>query len=106
MKYKGGIAADSYPAKCFFLGVFKVKLLGRGPVLRSHRDSDGEWSGGQVSRGDLRAEVLIAHGCSARRIVTLPDQEGAELLAQTGGSPLKHVCDLVVILQLGQSLTW
>ena len=45
MKYKGGIAADSYPPKCFFLGLFKVELLKRGPVLRSHRDSDGEWSG-------------------------------------------------------------
>ena len=49
MKYKGGIAADSYPSKCFFLGLFKVdgfqELLGRGPVLRSHRDSDGQWSG-------------------------------------------------------------
>ena len=45
MKYKGGIAADSYPSKCFFLGLFKVELLTRGPVLRSHRDSDGEWSG-------------------------------------------------------------
>ena len=45
MKYKGGIAADSYPSKCFFLGLFKVEVLKRGPVLRSHRDSDGEWSG-------------------------------------------------------------
>jgi hypothetical protein len=45
MKYKGGIAADSYPSKCFFLGLFKVELLKRGPVLRSHRDSDGQWSG-------------------------------------------------------------
>jgi hypothetical protein len=45
MKYKGGIAADSYPSKCFFLGLFKVELLKRGPVLRSYRESDGEWSG-------------------------------------------------------------
>jgi hypothetical protein len=45
LKYKGGIAADSYPSKCFFLGLFKVELLKRGPVLRSYRDSDGEWSG-------------------------------------------------------------
>ncbi|MCC2676262.1 MAG: uncharacterized protein K0R58_3209 [Ramlibacter sp.] len=48
MKYTGGIAADSYPPKCFFLGLFKVdsfqELLGRGPVL-SNRDSDGQWSG-------------------------------------------------------------
>ena len=48
MKYKGGIAANSYPSKCFFLGLFKVnsreEVLGRGPVL-SYRDSDGEWSG-------------------------------------------------------------
>jgi hypothetical protein len=45
LKYKGGIAADSYPPKCFFLGLFTVELLKRGPVLRSYRDSDGEWSG-------------------------------------------------------------
>ena len=49
MKCKGGIAADSYPGKSFFLGMFKVdsfqEVLGRGPVLRMHRDSDGEWSG-------------------------------------------------------------
>jgi hypothetical protein len=44
LKYKGGIAADSY-SKCFFLGLFKVELLKRGPVLRSYRESDGEWSG-------------------------------------------------------------
>ncbi|HEX2885637.1 hypothetical protein [Vineibacter terrae] len=48
MTYKGGIAADSYPSKCFFLSTFKVdsfqELVGRGPVLRSSRDSDGEWS--------------------------------------------------------------
>jgi hypothetical protein len=58
----------------------------------------------QVSRGDLRAEVLIAHGRSARRIVTLPDQEGAELLAQTGDSAPKHVHELAVILELGRSV--
>lgn len=45
LKYKGGIAADSYPPKCFFLGLFTVELLKRGPVLRSYRDSDGQWSG-------------------------------------------------------------
>jgi hypothetical protein len=48
MKYQGGIAADSYPGKCFFLGLFKIDMHeqhhGRGPVL-SYRDSDGEWSG-------------------------------------------------------------
>jgi hypothetical protein len=44
LKYKGGIAADSY-SKCFFLGLFKVEILKRGPVLRSYRESDGEWSG-------------------------------------------------------------
>jgi hypothetical protein len=45
LKYKGGIAADSYPPKCFFLGLFRFELLKRGAVLRSYRDSDGEWSG-------------------------------------------------------------
>ncbi len=47
MTYKGGIAADSYPSKCYFLGLFKVvdDVSKRGPVLRSHRDSDGQWSG-------------------------------------------------------------
>ena len=56
--YPGGIATDSYPSKCFFLGLFKVELPMRGPVLRSHRDSDGEWSGQEAGRessatGDL-----------------------------------------------------
>jgi len=46
LKYKGGIAADSYPPKCYFLGLFKVdKSGGRGPVLRSHMDLDANWSG-------------------------------------------------------------
>lgn len=48
LPYKGGVAADSYPGKCFFLGLFKVDPLeesqGRGPVL-SYKDNDGEWSG-------------------------------------------------------------
>ena len=44
LKNKSGIAADSY-SKCFFLGLFKVEILKRGPVLRSYRESDGEWSG-------------------------------------------------------------
>ncbi len=48
LKYKGGVAADSYPPKCFFLGQFKVDdwedVLGRGPVL-SYKHNDGEWSG-------------------------------------------------------------
>lgn len=49
LKYSGGIAADSYPPKCFFLGVFKVdslqELIGRGPLLRKHVDKDGPWAG-------------------------------------------------------------
>ena len=58
MKYQGGIATDSYPSKCFFLGLFKVELPMCGPALRSHRDSDGEWSGQEAGRessatGDL-----------------------------------------------------
>ena len=48
LKYQGGVAADSYPPKCFFLGLFKVDswedLVGRGPVL-SYKNNDGEWSG-------------------------------------------------------------
>lgn len=48
LKYKGGIASDSYPGKCFFLGLFKVDIFeeahGRGPVL-SNKDNDGQWSG-------------------------------------------------------------
>ena len=46
MQYKGGIAADSYPPKCYFLGLFKLdQTHGRGPVLHSHMDSDAIWSG-------------------------------------------------------------
>jgi hypothetical protein len=49
MQYTGGIAADSYPPECFFLGVFKVntweEVLGRGPVLCKHHDADGPWGG-------------------------------------------------------------
>jgi hypothetical protein len=36
---------NSPPANCFFLGLFTVELLKRGPVLRSYQDSDGQWSG-------------------------------------------------------------
>jgi hypothetical protein len=32
------------------LGPFKVERLGRGPVLRSHKDSDGEWSGARFRK--------------------------------------------------------
>lgn len=50
LKYRGGIASDSYPPKCFFLGMFKVDIAeeahGRGPVL-SNLESDGQWSGDQ-----------------------------------------------------------
>ena len=50
---KGGIAADSYPPKCYFLGLFKVDKSGsRGPVLRSHMDLDANW------RGDKYLEVI------------------------------------------------
>lgn len=51
LKYKGGIAHDSYPEKCHYLGVFKfdysVKTyLDRGPVLRQRWDSEGNWFSG------------------------------------------------------------
>lgn len=49
LKYKGGIAADTYPPECFYLGVFEIDswedTLGRGPVLRKHRDPNGPWGG-------------------------------------------------------------
>ena len=46
---KGGIAVDSYPPECHYLGVFEVdsfqEELGRGPVLRKHRETTGHWAG-------------------------------------------------------------
>jgi hypothetical protein len=49
MPYTGGIAADSYPPECFFLGVCKVssfeEVVGRGPVLRKHDQARGNWGG-------------------------------------------------------------
>ena len=51
MKYLGGIAADSYPSQCFYMGVFKVDswedVVGRGPVLRKDKDNNvqGHWDG-------------------------------------------------------------
>jgi len=49
LKYTGGVAADSYPKECFFLGMFKVdslqELIGRGPLLRKHWDTNGPWAG-------------------------------------------------------------
>ncbi len=56
LKYTGGITADSYPPECFFLGVFKVdslqELIGRGPLLRKHWDTNGPW------RGERYLEVI------------------------------------------------
>ena len=48
-KREGGIAADTYPPECHFLGMFKVdslqELIGRGPLLRKHWDTHGPWAG-------------------------------------------------------------
>jgi len=51
IKYKGGIATDSYPSKCFFLGLFKVELPMRGPSaalaprLRRGMERSRSWQG-------------------------------------------------------------
>ncbi len=50
MKYKGGIAHDSYPMQCHYLGEFHVdsfqEILGRGPVLRQRADTQAYIFGG------------------------------------------------------------
>jgi hypothetical protein len=46
LQYTGGIASETYPPKCFYLGVFKLeKVTGRGTVLRKHHDTEGPWGG-------------------------------------------------------------
>jgi hypothetical protein len=50
MKYKGGIAADSNPSKCFFLGLFKVELLRRGPCCARTGIQTGNGAATSISR--------------------------------------------------------
>lgn len=57
MPYKGGIAHDSYPKECNFLGEFYVdsfqEILGRGPVLRQRKDTQA-----YIFGGDRYLEVI------------------------------------------------
>jgi hypothetical protein len=50
LPYKGGIKAEAYPRECHQLGLFKVddweETLGRGPVLRKHKEPPGPAWGG------------------------------------------------------------
>lgn len=47
LKYTGGIKSEPYPQLCHYIGVFKSnsleEVIGRGPVLRKHHDSTGNW---------------------------------------------------------------
>ena len=51
LKYTGGIKSEPYPPLCHYIGVFKSssleEVIGRGPVLRKHHDSTGNWLNGR-----------------------------------------------------------